>query len=225
MLGWVEYHSAGAREPPTRVLEGARFRVVYVLHGEGLRARLSARAAARMLRRDGVRCALLPPAYPWGAIFAARGILPPPLTPLYHATAAALVRRYMAQRGMDARDATLAFAAREPSPELRRAVWELSADVRHIVLRFPGAEEAARALRRQMGLAARVAAAGEAVGASLTVCFDPLEAAGETLTLCEGALSAEYDSAYPNELLAALLLAGALDAPWLEARRVEQKNT
>ena len=91
MYGYVAYHTA--EEPPYRGFGGVRFRAVYVAEGESLRARLSARAAARRLAREGVRCAVFPADYPYCEVFARYGVAPPPSAPLYRATAAAIVRR------------------------------------------------------------------------------------------------------------------------------------
>ena len=227
MLGYVAYRADGLPAAPARVIGGVRFRAVYVRRGEGAAARLSARAAARALRRRGVRCAVFPPDYPHRALFARYGVLPPPLTPLCHALAAGIVRRYATRRALDLRRAAVAFAAPYVTGELRQAVWELSAEIRHIVLSVPGGGELARSLRRERGVAARVAAPGEGVSAGLTVCFEPCGAFGEgaVLPLYEreprgGAPSAEL------ELYAALFLAGALDVsnegPFARSRLLDE---
>lgn len=214
MLGYIAYRVDGSPAVPTRVIGGARFRVVYVRRGDGIAARVSARAAARALRRAGVRCAVFPPDYPHRALFARYGVLPPPLTPLYHALAAGIVRRYAVRRALDLRRASVAFAAPHVTPELRQAVWELSAEIRYIVLKVPGGGgELARSLRRERGVAARVAAPGENVSADLTVCFGPCG------TLGEGAVLPLYEQEPSNgapsaglELRAALFLAGVSGA-------------
>lgn len=210
MLGYVDYRAEGPSAAPARVIGGVRFRVIYVRRGDGIAARLSARTAARALRRGGVRCAVFPPDYPHRALFKGYGVSPPPLTPLYHALAAGIVRRYAARRGLDLQRAAVAFAAPRVTPELRQAVWELSDEARYIVLRIPGGgEELARSLRRARGVAARVAAPEESLSAGLTVCFEPCEASGEGVALPlyapeppGGVSGAEL------ELCAALFLAG-----------------
>lgn len=211
MLGYVVYRTEGSPAAPARVIGGVRFRAVYVRRGEGMAARFSARAAARVLRRDGVRCALFPPDYPHRALFARYGISPPPLTPLYHALAAGIVRRYAARRGLELHRAAVAFTAPRVTPEVRRAVWELSADVRYIVLRIPGeGGELARELRRERGVAARSAAPGEVVSADLTVCFEPCDASAEEeiLPLYAPDLPDDCTPGADVELRAALFLAG-----------------
>lgn len=214
MLGYIAYRAEEAPAAPARVIGGVRFRAVYVRRGGGIAARLSARAAARALQRAGVRCAVFPPDYPHRALFARCGVLPPPLTPLCHALAAPIVRRYAAEHGLDLRRAAVAFAAPRVTPELRRAVWELSAETRYIMLRIPGGgEELARSLRRGRGVAARAAAMGELTSADLTVCFAPRGTPGE------GAVLPLYAPERPDdafdaglELCAALLLAGATES-------------
>lgn len=214
MLGYVAYRAKGSPLTPTRVIEGVRFRAIYVRRGDGIAARLSARAAARALHRAGVRCAVFPPDYPHRALFVRYGVSPPPLTPLCHAFAAEIVRRYAARRGLALHRAAVAFAAPRVTPEVRRAVWELSAEARYIVLQIPGGGgELARALRRERGVAARVTAPGEAVSADLTVCFGPCGASGTGAVLPLYAL--ERSDEAPNaelDLYAALLLAGVFDA-------------
>lgn len=213
MLGYVDYRSNGVPAAPTRVIEGLRFRAVYVRRGDTLAARLSAHVAARALHEAGVRCAVFPPDYPHRAIFALRGILPPPLTPLCHALAAEIVRRYAAQCALELHRAAVAFVASRVTPELRRAVWELSAETRYIVLRIPGSGELARALRRERGVAARVVGPEEALSADLTVCFEPCKAPreGMVLPLYAPESSDAYAPSVELELYAALFLAGALD--------------
>ncbi|MBQ7713817.1 MAG: hypothetical protein IJT71_02895, partial [Oscillospiraceae bacterium] len=75
-----------------------------------------------------------------------------------------------------------------------------------------------RSLRRAHGVAARVVPPGAPMRAELTVAFDGVPAAG-ALRLDAG-LDVAYDSGYPNELLAALWQAGALDADALDVRAV-----
>lgn len=216
MFGYVAYRAP--EMPPVRVIEGARFRAVYVLPESTLRARLSARAAARALARDGVREAVFPPEYPHREIFARRGIAAPQLTPLYRATAAAIVRRHLAQSKIDPRRASVTFAAESVTPELRRVVFALAADVRYIALAKPhGGDALAQALRRELGVAAQVGPLDTLPSADLVVAFDDI--AGDALRLDE-ALRVVYDSPYPNELLAALWRAGAVNADALRVKNV-----
>lgn len=213
MFGYVAYHEAGAAEPPVRRIASVRFQTVYVLRGDGLRARLSARFAARSLARQGVRQAVFPEAYAWRGIFERRGVSPVSPVPLYRATAAAIVRRYMARRGVEPHRATVAFAAERTSPELYRAVTALAAEVRYVVLAVPsGGEELARRLKRELGVAARLTLPTEAPCADLTVAFSPVPAAGDVLALYDPALKVEYADALPTPLLAALWSMGAVDA-------------
>ncbi len=225
MLGWVEYRTADAPAAPVRLIGGARFRVARVERGEGAPARLSAYLAARSLSRDGVHCAVFPPDYPHCKAFARRGVLPPPLTPLYHATAAAIVRRYMAQIGFDTRHGTLVFAARSVSPELRQAAFELSASARHIALTpMSGAEALAGALRRERGVAARILAPDETSDVGAAVCFEPCGTFAPELPLYAPKLTVEYGAALSTDVLAALWTAGALDASALAVRAVGARD-
>lgn len=208
MFAYVSYRSPDM--PPIRSIGGARFHAVYVAEGDSVRAKLSARAAARALRRAGVRSAVFPPDYPYRSIFARFGVLAPSLAPLYRATAAQIVRRYMEQRGIVPRSATIVFAASAVTPELRRCVESLCADVRYITLAVPrGGNALADALRREFGVAAHPGTPDTAAG--LTVVFDDIPTVGNVLRLDE-ALRVSYDNAPSTELLAALWRMGAFHA-------------
>lgn len=222
MFGYVLYREAEQNTPPLRAIRGARLRAVYVAAGSGPRARLSARAAARTLAREGIREAVFPAEYPLTDAFARRGVRPVSPVPLYRATAAAIARRYMAQRGVDPERATVAFAAERVSPELTRAITSLAADVRYIALALPlGGEELARRLRHDLGVAPRLVFPGERLCADLTLCFDARETAGAALALYDESLAVAYDAPedVSNALLAALLRTGALDASSLRVSR------
>jgi len=218
MLGLVVYRGG---EPP-KLPDGARACAVTVPQGTSPFAALAARMAAEALRRACVRVAVFPPDYAYRAAFARRGVAPAPLTPLYRATAVTLTRAYMAQRGVVPERATVAFAAREVSPQLRALIGALAGEVRYMALCVPrGGDTLARELRRSLGVAPRLVRSGEPTGAALTVCFDDgLAAAGETLPLYEPALEAAYAGGVPTAVLAGLLADGALNAAGLEASSV-----
>jgi len=217
MFGCIDCRPPGA--PPFRMIEGVRFRTVSVAPGKSFRAGLSARAAARTLRREGVRLAVFPPDCAYRAVFAKHGIAAPPLAPLYRAAAAGIVTRYLAQRGVEARRALLTFAADCVTPELCRCVRTLCADVRYIALAVPRGGALAQALRRDFGVAAQVGPLDALLRADLIVTFDDTPAEGAVLRLDER-LRVVFDSEHPNELLALLWRAGALDAASLRVRDV-----
>lgn len=216
MFGLIAYRTE--ETPPEQVVDGVRFHTVRVAEGQGPRARLSARAAASALRRCGVRLALFPPEYPLLPSFARRGVVPPPLAPLYRAAAPAIVRRYMRQRGVDPRAAMVAFAAERITPELRRCVTELCGEIRYPALCVPsGGESLALSLRRDFGAAVRVGAADALPPPDLFVTFDDTPVPGEALRLDEG-LNVQFDDPRPAALLALLHRAGALDADALSVK-------
>lgn len=222
MYGYVACHAA--EEPPYRAVGGIRFRVVYVALGETPRARLSARAAARKLARESVRYALFPPEYPYCEAFARHGIIPPPLAPLYRASAAAIVMQYLAQRGVETRHAAVTFVAERVTSELRRAVEALCAEVRYIALAIPqGGDALARSLRCGLGVAARVEPLSELPRADLVVAFDNTISGDNVLRLNES-LCVVYDSELPNELLALLWRAGALNTDTLRIKNVTRNS-
>ncbi|MBR3562095.1 MAG: hypothetical protein IKN81_11330 [Oscillospiraceae bacterium] len=212
MFGMVCEHTA--EEPRLRVVEGVRFCAVYVTGGNTLRARLSCRAAARALARQGVREAVFLSPRIDREPFARRGIAPIAAAPLHRAAAASIVRKALAERGLDPRHATVAFVAERVTPELCCAVKRLSADVRYLVLRVPDGAALAKRMQRECGVAIRQW--GDVPPRiDLIAAFDGAEAAGTILRL-DDALCVAYNSGYSNELLAALWRAGALDAERLE---------
>ena len=208
MFGLVCDHAA--EEPRERAAEGVRFCAVYVTGGDTLRARLSQHAAARALTRRGVREAVLLAKNIDRAVLIKHGVVPLSAAPLYRATAAAIVRHYLAQKGLSPRNTTLAFAAEYVTQELYRAIESLSAEVRYLALRVPDGAALAGRLQRERGVAVRLYGEGSP-RADLTVAFDGAAAEGAVLRL-DDTLCVTYDSPYPNELLAALWRAGALDA-------------
>ena len=218
MYGLIAYRAAGA--PPVRVIEGVPFRAVYAAEGATLRAALSARAAARQLRRAGVHLAAFPADYPHRAVFARYGVGAPSAAPLYRACAPAIVRRCLAQRGVDPRGAVVVFAAEYVTPELTRCVEALCAEVRYVVLAVPhGGDALAQTLRRRYGVAAPVVSPDTAPRAALTVVFDETPAGGGALRLDE-TLRVTFNSPHPPEVLSLLWRAGALDAATLEVKAV-----
>lgn len=210
MLACIVYRSQ--QTPPFVVYGGVLFRALSVAEGRSLRAGLSAYAAARKLRREGVRCAVFPTDYPYRALFSRYGVEAPSPVPLYRATAAGIVRRYLVQRGVAPNAATVALCAESVTPELRACAESLCADVRYLMLSVPrGGEALARELRRRFGVAAQAGALDALPRPDLAVSFDGMSVGGGALSL-DGALGVAYDSRHSNELLAALYLAGALEA-------------
>lgn len=206
----------GENESEKYLPKPAPLRVVRVPRGAGLRARLAARAAARRLCSMGVRHAVFPADYPFRESFARLGVTPPPLAPLYRASAPAIVRRCMEQMGLAARRAEVMVCAQAVSPELRAFAFELCREVRYLSVMAPrGGEELMRELRRERGVAPRFRP-------DLTVSFDGAAADGSVLRLDE-TLRVRYDSPLPNAVLAALWSAGALDARALRVCAVSKE--
>ena len=219
MYGLIAYRAADM--PPVRVIGGVPLRTVYAAEGCSLRAALSARLAAAALRRAGVRLAAFPADYPYRSIFARCGVASPSPAPLYRAAAAAIVRCFAAQRGIDLRSAPVVFAAEYVTPDLTRCVEALCAEVRYVMLAVPrGGETLAQTLRRRYGAAAPVVPGGAAPRGALTVIFDETPARGNALRL-DDALRVTYDSPYPQDVLGLLWRAGALDAAALRVKAVE----
>lgn len=220
MFGWVTEREPGHREK-MRLVDGVCFRMVYIARGKGVWAWLSAALAAMRLRRMGVRQALFPTSYPYRTVFERCGIAGIHPAPLYRATAAAIVCRYMAQRGIEKRSATLLFRAERVTPEVCRAVELICAETRYMVLAAGGGGESfSREMALRHGVALRLCSPDEQVGADLTVCFDAGGPGSGAVLRLDDSLCVEYNDPRPPELLAALWSAGVLDAAKLEVRKV-----
>lgn len=220
MLGLVAYREPGEKNG-LRTLGGVRFRAVYVERGGGLRAALSAKRAAKYLRKHRVRQAVFPPDFPMKEVFARRGVLPPDERALRGQMAAEIVRRAMAQLGLPPERTRLALAAARPSAALNAAALVLAREVRYLTLCTPEAERLSRIMRWDWGVSVCAAAAGTALCADLAVAFDDhaplcrcpvLPLGDETLTVIYGApaLAEETVRWDGQQLLRALFAAGAL---------------
>lgn len=171
MLGLICYR-CGKEKNGRRTLCGARFRAAYVERGEGLRARLSARRAARYLAKRHVRRAVFPAGYPYEECFARAGVLPVEEMPLRMAKAAEIVRCAMKELAIRPESARVALLAAARSDVLERTAAELSRSVRHLLLCAPESGRLARALRWDSGASVGTAERGAAIGADLAVSFD-----------------------------------------------------
>lgn len=216
MLALVEYRSRGENKERGRRLCGVFFHVAKVRDGSMLAARLSALRAARVLSGLGVRTAVFPPDYPFGRIFARYGIVPPDTEALNRAAALPAIRLALAQLGVEPRRAHVALAAPCVTSELGMLALSLCDEVGRISLRAgSGEERLARELMRAKG----VALGCGTDRADLTAAYGDAEAKGAVLRL-DAKRRIEFESEYPDELLAALLNAGALKASALKVRRV-----
>lgn len=229
MLGLVCYREAGEKNG-TRTLCGVRFCTVYVLRGVGLRARLSARRAAKYLRKRRVQRAVFPCGFSCADIFACRGILPPWELTLRACKAAEIICRAMAQLHLSP-SACIALVSSRPSGTLEHAALSLVRSVRYLTLCTPSGERLGRMLRWDCGVSAHIAVRDEMLCADLTVSFD--DAAPRcicpVLPLGDEALGVTYDALLPlgtdawerQQLLCALFAAGALRAEEITIKTVK----
>lgn len=219
MTGLVSYREAGEKNG-VRTLCGARFCAVFVSHGAGMAARLSARRAAKYLKARGARQAVFPKDYPNADVFARFGILPPSERALRQVKAAEIVRCAMEKLGLAKEKARIALIAASPSAALESAAFALSREVRYLSLCAPGDERIARALRWDCGAGVSV---GTTEGADLAAVFSggAVRCRCPVLALEDMALAVRYEAdGLPaaaekwekNALLCALHAAGALDA-------------
>lgn len=219
MLGLVCYRDAGEKNG-ARTLCGARFCAVYVLRGDGLRARLSAQRAAKYLQKRRVQRAAFPPDYPCADAFARRGVLAPEEAPLRMAKGAEIILCAMAQHGLAPEGARIALVSARPSAVLETAAQLLVRRVRYLTLCTPDGARLSRRLRWDHGVSAYAAAPEETLRADLAVAFDDAapRCGCPVLPLGDGALRVRYAAPLPQEaagwetrqLICALFAAGAL---------------
>ena len=199
MLGLVEWRGAGlCWRMEERRIGGVRFAVVRVLRGTGLRARWSARRAARRLARAGVRRVVFPGEFPLLPVFARCDVLPVDEQPLRQAAAAEIVRCVMAQYGVQGARATVVICARRATRAVADCAAALTETVRYLRLCVPeGGEELARRLRFMTGAAVPAQFPPEQPReGDILLCFDDsFDAAqprGIVLRLADPALRISY---------------------------------
>ena len=117
MPGLICYRDAGEKNGG-RMLCGLRFCAAFVLRGEGMAARLSARRAAKYLRWQRVHQAVFPKNYPHKDVFARYGILPPSDRALRQVKAAEIICCAMEKLGLQKSRARIALIAASPSAAL-----------------------------------------------------------------------------------------------------------
>lgn len=231
MLGLVAYREPGEKNGP-RTLAGVRFCAAYVERGGGLRAALSARRAAKYLKKHRVRQAVFPPDFPMKEVFARRGVLPPDERALRGQMAAEIIRRAMTQLGLPPERTRLALAAARPSAALNAAALTLAREVRYLTLCSPDTERLSCIMRWDWGVSVCAAAAGTALCADLAVVFDGLAPlcrcpvlplGDETLAVVYGAPTLAEETARwdGQQLICALFAAGALKTGEICIARVE----
>ena len=219
MPGLICYRDAGEKNGG-RMLCGLRFCAAFVLHGEGMAARLSARRAAKYLRGQRVHQAVFPKNYPHKDVFARFGILPLSDRALRQVKAAEIICCAMEKLGLQKSRARIVLAAASPSAALESAAVALAREVRYLSLCAPGDERIARALYWDCGASVST---GAPETADLIVVFSGGAAHWRcpVLTLEETALAVRFEAEglsaaagkwEENALLCALYAAGALDA-------------
>ena len=142
-----------------RMVLHTRFFCVYVLRSPRTPAavlRRRAAAAARKLQKAGIRRAVLPEEFPYGALLARRGVSPVDTLALQRELAVEQVRRGLEDRGLPT--GRVAVSADAMSAELVRTVTELALRSRYVLLDVPyGGTELAGRLRREYGVALQLA--------------------------------------------------------------------
>ncbi|MGM9662876.1 MAG: hypothetical protein ACI3WR_07305 [Oscillospiraceae bacterium] len=152
---------------------GLRFYTVRLPKGGGLRGRLAAERAARLLRRQGVRYCVFPEGFRETERFRRCGVLPVDPSPLWREKAAQWTLAERAARGLGG---PVAVAAERVTPEVERAVERLSRRVGRVELTLcPGAEALQRKLLRGSGAPLRLIDMAQAARAETLLDFTARE--------------------------------------------------
>lgn len=196
MLGLVCYRD-GKEKNGTRTLFSLRVCAVYVERGEGMRARLSAKRAAKYLKKRHVRAAVFPCGYPCASVFAAAGIMPPPELPLRMAKAAEITLCAMKTFGILPEKARVALVSSSINGALDAAAYSLVKTVRYLTLCTPERARLARALRWDSGASVQEAQSVEEIDTDLAVVFDAFAPMCRCpqLRLSDPALLVEWETA------------------------------
>lgn len=156
LVCWTEEGKSGEAILGERELLRLRFCEAVVRKGERTPAfllRRRCRRAAKQMRKLGITRAVFPADFPFGAEFAAQGILPADLLPLYRGLAADLVQAALEGRGREVRERPVAVCADRLTAEVRQAVTALCIRNRYVLLSAPDREGAfCRQLRREYGV-------------------------------------------------------------------------
>lgn len=178
MIGYVQWteEKKENRAGETAILR-MRFYRVSILRREGtpeLLVRRRAAQAASRLQKLGVTRAVFPEDFPYGTIFARRGILPTETLSLYRSLASDWIWAEMKARSL-APTAAVAVSGERLGGELTRTVTELCLRVRYVLLDVPyGAEELARQLRREYGVSLLLSPTKQQLdSADVLVLFSP----------------------------------------------------
>ena len=153
MIGYLVYTAQRRYQPPEdRVIGGMRFLQAAVWKNGGLRGRLAAARSARELSRRRIRQAVFPKDFPYGEIFAKRGILPIDTLPLYQTMAPQMLRYCLGRRELQPHQVTAAIVAERLDGELEKLITEIALQVRYVVLSVPGSDKLCAGLRREYGV-------------------------------------------------------------------------
>ena len=156
MIGYVAYREdVRTLTVEERNLLGLRLLYLALPRGRRILGKHYAGRAARLLGRLDVRQAVFPQAFPWGDLFARRGVLPVDTLPLYRRMAPLIVKKRMADLGISPGSATVAAVGDNLTGELGKILTELALQIRYLAVSMKyGTEEFCHSLRREYGVSA-----------------------------------------------------------------------
>lgn len=153
MIGYLVYTEQKRYQPlEDRVIGGMRFLQAAVPKKNGLLGRMAAARSARELSRRRIRQAVFPKDFPYGEIFAKRGILPVDILPLHRALAPQILRYCLGRRELQPHQVTAAVVAERMDGELEKLVTEIALQVRYVALSASGSDVLCGSLRREYGV-------------------------------------------------------------------------
>ena len=154
MIGYIAYREDEKTwSVEEKNLLGLRLLCLTLPKGRRLLGKHFAGRGARALGKMGVRQAVFPEDFPWGELFARRGVAAVDTLPLYRRMAPQIVKRRMADLGISPGAATVAAVGDNLTAEVEKILTDLALQVRYLTVSMKyGAEEFCHRLRREYGV-------------------------------------------------------------------------
>ena len=245
MIGYIAYRDdVKTWHVEERNLLGLRFLTAAIPRGRRILGKYCAARAARCLGRLGVRQAVFPSDFPWGALFARQGILPVDILPLCRRMMPVVVKRRLAEMGISPGRTTVAAVGENLTGEIGMILTELALQVRYLTVSMKyGAEEFCHSLRREYGVSALQRPTREQLAAAdVLLLFSPradlpganpivirlyhgaedLERLGASFALPPRLAGTVEENCRTDQLLCALLTAGILQNYQIPVREVDK---
>lgn len=182
MLGQMIYGRGGWRQPVPANLYGLSVMRTQA-EPERWLGEWKLKQAGKRLQKGGIRRVLTPDGFGGWPILNEYGLRPVDTVPLVRAQSTPLTLELLRRDGMKPTGATVALCGTRVDRDMERAAFQLSCQVRRVIIAVPqGGEVLAARLRRELG----VPILPPAEGAHVAVCFTPEQTvpARKKLYLC-----------------------------------------